>query len=343
MLSNCFSYIYKHNFKKHPDTSEIVYIINFLLLVSFLNAQTLVQKKYNIAVLHLYGNNVSEGDLGGLSNRLRTELFKTGKFNVIERSRVEEILKEQGFQQTGCTNNDCAVEIGQLIGVEKIVLGSVDKVGTIYTADIRLVDVGSGKIDNMATADCEDCNINDVLITSIQYVANKLAGVEIEETIKTKPETQTPVNNKIRAFGDKNFYICPKIGIGTISTGGVGVEFQLKDVGWNIGYNYLIEDNWFHGGIRYYFKPFQNSYYLGVGGVYSNRKAIKPDDQKTRINYAAGISLGHCWRRKAGWDLSFGLGAIVSIRTIEYYNVLKEDSIRYDYFPMLELTFGYSF
>ncbi|NIV04449.1 hypothetical protein GWN26_14740 [Candidatus Saccharibacteria bacterium] len=32
------------------------------------------------------------------------ELFNTGKFRVLERAKMKEILKEQGFQQTGCVS-----------------------------------------------------------------------------------------------------------------------------------------------------------------------------------------------------------------------------------------------
>ena len=38
---------------------------------------------------------------------------------------MEQILVEQGFQQSGCTTNECMVEVGKLIGVEKIVSGSI--------------------------------------------------------------------------------------------------------------------------------------------------------------------------------------------------------------------------
>ena len=45
------------------------------------------QEKQNIAVMELEGNGVSKTDIIGLSNRLRTELFKTRKYFVIERSQ----------------------------------------------------------------------------------------------------------------------------------------------------------------------------------------------------------------------------------------------------------------
>src|SRR4030042_5339882 len=101
-------------------------IIYQLILLLFLFEYSFSQKfKDNIAVMELNGNGISQNELVGFSNRLRVELFNTDRFNVIERSKMDEILKEQGFQQTGCFNTECAIEAGKLIGVNKIVVGSI--------------------------------------------------------------------------------------------------------------------------------------------------------------------------------------------------------------------------
>ncbi len=160
-------------------------VIILILLTFFYSFSQ--QEKMNIAVMELDGKGVSETDLSGLSDQLRTELFQTGKYDVIERSRMNEILKEQGFQQTGCTNTECAVEIGQLIGVNKIIVGSINKVGTIYTASIRMVDVGTAKIDKIASEHCKACSIDDVLLVTIHNVARILAGLEADKVVKRQP------------------------------------------------------------------------------------------------------------------------------------------------------------
>jgi curli biogenesis system outer membrane secretion channel CsgG len=54
-----------------------------------------------------------------MTDRLRNELVNSGAFTVIERSKMDEILQEQGLQQTGCTSDECAVEIGKLKAKDK--------------------------------------------------------------------------------------------------------------------------------------------------------------------------------------------------------------------------------
>ena len=48
---------------------------------------------------------------------------------------------------SGCTSAECAVEAGKLLGVNKMVTGSVGKLGELYNINIRLFDVGTGQIE----------------------------------------------------------------------------------------------------------------------------------------------------------------------------------------------------
>ena len=45
---------------------------------------------------------------------------------MMERGLMDEILTEQGFQQTGCASDECIVEMGKLVGVKQIIGGSIN-------------------------------------------------------------------------------------------------------------------------------------------------------------------------------------------------------------------------
>jgi len=68
-------------------------------------------------------------------------MYSIGGRVVLERKQMLNMLKEQCFQQTGCTSNECAIEAGQLIGVSHIIAGSIGKVGRTYLVTARLIDV----------------------------------------------------------------------------------------------------------------------------------------------------------------------------------------------------------
>ena len=100
-----------------------------------------------VGVINLTSQTVSPAELEILSDRLRVELHNTGEFTVVERERMEDILGEQGFQLSGCVDTYCDIEAGRLLGAEKMVAGSVGKLGTVYTMSLRLVDMQTGALE----------------------------------------------------------------------------------------------------------------------------------------------------------------------------------------------------
>lgn len=138
-------------------------------------------QRLNVAVLDLDPTGITEKDARFLSDRLRTELFETGSFQVVEREKMEEILEEQGFQNTGCTSVECAVEIGQLLNVNRIIAGGIGKIEDIYSISLRMIDVQTGAIVRTATEDYEG-KLSEVLTDVIPDVAERLADRPVSET-----------------------------------------------------------------------------------------------------------------------------------------------------------------
>ncbi len=61
--------------------------------------------------------------------------------------KVEDILSEQGLQQTGaCANDQCVAEVGHLLGVELMLAGYIGYIGSTYSVDVRIIDVKTRKI-----------------------------------------------------------------------------------------------------------------------------------------------------------------------------------------------------
>ena len=155
--------------------------VNVLIFVLILSTIQLYGQRLNIAVLDLDPTGVSKEESRFLSDRLRTELFETDGFQVVEREKMEEILKEQGFQNTGCTSVECAVEIGQLLNVNRIVAGGIGRIEEIYSISLRMIDVQTGAIVRTATEDYEG-KLSEVLTDVIPELAERLADQAISET-----------------------------------------------------------------------------------------------------------------------------------------------------------------
>ncbi|MBC8403191.1 MAG: PEGA domain-containing protein [Candidatus Marinimicrobia bacterium] len=83
---------------------------------------------------------------------------------------MQEILEEQGFQQSGCVTDECVVEVGQMLGAQQMVGGSIGRLGNVFTITARVIDVESGEIINVTTYDHEG-DIGSLLKTGMRQVA----------------------------------------------------------------------------------------------------------------------------------------------------------------------------
>lgn len=72
-----------------------------------------------------------------VADMLTTELMATGKFDVVERSRIKKMLEEQHFGLTGAVDAETAQKVGKLIGAQGIMIGSVGEYGRKISTDLR--------------------------------------------------------------------------------------------------------------------------------------------------------------------------------------------------------------
>jgi hypothetical protein len=101
--------------------------------------------KVTIAVADLAEEGVSRNDAVVIADVLRGELVRTGAFTVVEKKNMDKVLSEQAFQQTGCTDQACAVKLGKLLNAQRMVVGSCGKLLDKYFVNIRVVNVETGE------------------------------------------------------------------------------------------------------------------------------------------------------------------------------------------------------
>ena len=138
-----------------------------------------------IAVIDFEGIGVSLEEARVLTQRLTTEIISLDVYQIFERSKINRILEEQKFQYSGCVDVACAVDIGKLVGVQHMIIGTVSKIGQTYSVDSRLIDVASG--ESLISAKYSTQNsIDDLLTDGMRSVSYKLCNMEIP---KPKPPT----------------------------------------------------------------------------------------------------------------------------------------------------------
>src|SRR5437899_2828735 len=87
---------------------------------------------FDYATVHEYVSDLFGGDVDigkGIADMLVTNLVRNGTFTVIERSKLDQVLREQNFQQSGRADPSSAVQLAKLLGVDAIIIGSITQFG----------------------------------------------------------------------------------------------------------------------------------------------------------------------------------------------------------------------
>lgn len=93
---------------------------------------------------------------------LRTRMVANSKITLLDRTKMLQIIREQNIQNSNRFDNGTAAQIGKILGAQKMIFGSVSKLGTSMIIHTEMVDVVSGKTDGSCEVICRDCSKEDL-------------------------------------------------------------------------------------------------------------------------------------------------------------------------------------
>ncbi len=197
-----------------------------LVLIMVLLAACAYAKKPRLAIIDFQykaGSDSGSWPVGqGIADMLATALFKSGKFDVMERTKLESVLDEQKLQMSGITTPESAVKAGKILGLQYIVIGSVNQFGqkadqtkafgvivnnitARVATDVRIINVETGRVEGAETGAGEETSTgvsveNENLPTDLAF-----GSTGFDETIigkATKKCVDDLVNQFTKTFGN---------------------------------------------------------------------------------------------------------------------------------------------
>jgi len=103
--------------------------------------------RVRIAVIEFLDLKQQENELGALvAEGLVSQLSQGERFELVERSLINRVFQEQAFSAQDAVDAETAQELGQLLGVEAILSGTIADLGDRLTVHARLIDTGTGKV-----------------------------------------------------------------------------------------------------------------------------------------------------------------------------------------------------
>jgi LPXTG-motif cell wall-anchored protein len=168
--------------KKIIALTVAVLLFNLELGAVFFNSTHLAAQERSknskpvVAVLDLQvSGGILKSEATALSDRLRSEMQELKKFDLIERSQMDALLREQDFSASELSESNAA-KAGKLLSAEQVAIGTIGKVGRTYTVDVRLIEVETGKVINSSKQDY--IGPTEGLVQVMRNIARIFAGLQ---------------------------------------------------------------------------------------------------------------------------------------------------------------------
>lgn len=177
-----------------------IFILTFLGITFSSIAQE--SKKIRIAIFDFKaGESITKKEANMITDMVRTEMIQKKKFTVIDRENIKTVLAEQGLIQKGCTDTSCEVKLGKMLAANKIMTGSISKLGNSYIITSHVTDVEKGTND---FADKEKTKTIDDMDSAIKELTDKIsdamAGSATDEPQKTTIKKNNEPTSKPNQF-----------------------------------------------------------------------------------------------------------------------------------------------
>jgi len=194
------------------------HLMLFLLIVSAISGTTAQVLK--VAILD-FENTSGIAKYDGLGKAMSSMLISDIATNVsarrlqlVERSQIQKILKEQNFQASSAVDKNSAVKAGKILGVKYLLLGDIYVLNDALVINARFVDAETGDIKFSKKQEGKlpawlslKTNIAKELATSISMPFSEPAIKDIETPIATI----TTFGNAITAKDTGNIQMAEKL------------------------------------------------------------------------------------------------------------------------------------
>jgi TolB-like protein len=88
----------------------------------------------------------------GLADLLTTDLARSGQLEVVDRIRLDAVLREINLVEAGRVDTTTAPRVGRLVQARRLVLGALTKTSSGLTIDAQVADVASGEVRQAVSA-----------------------------------------------------------------------------------------------------------------------------------------------------------------------------------------------
>ncbi len=171
-----------------------------------LNARTKSVNAKRLAIIY-FDNSGGEPSMNklkkGLADMLITDLSNVNMLDIVERDKLESILKEQKLNNSKDFDPNTASKVGKLLGAQVILTGAYFEMMGSLRLDARFIDVETGKI---LKSDGVDGQTSSFFKIQKQLAWKIINNMDVKLSDEEKKELESKEKSKALSFEDLNQY-----------------------------------------------------------------------------------------------------------------------------------------
>ena len=201
--------------------------LSLLFIVSAVTAQE-TKGKPTIVVIPFDAKNIEQNDANVLFEVFTNEIAGTGKFKVVDRTKVDFIKKQHEFQKSDWSNDEKVAKLGNALNANIVVTGQLMPFKDKIVVSFRMLDVNTMEIVTSATARVSDTSeFFDKIPEIVKKLTGEIKSISTTSNITTsKTESSSVSTNASTTYG--NAY-----NIGDDGPGG-GIIFYHSEEGFDV-------------------------------------------------------------------------------------------------------------
>ena len=208
---------------------KLTLILAVLLCVaSILTAQE-TKGKPTIVVIPFDAKNIEQNDANVLFEVFTNEIAGTGKFKVVDRTKVDFIKKQHEFQNSDWSNDEKVAKLGNALNANIVVTGQLMPFKDKIVVSFRMLDVNTMEIVTSATARVSDTSeFFDKIPEIVKKLMGEIKSISTTSNITTSKTESSSVSTNVSTSKNTTTY-----NIGDDGPGG-GIIFYYSEAGFDV-------------------------------------------------------------------------------------------------------------
>lgn len=189
------------------------------------------QEEKNVIAIVDFRNTGQDNNLDYLEKTIPetiiTRMAKSGGLEIVERTRLQEALKEMELGMAGIVDEQTAVELGRAVGASAILVGSFVSIGELIRINARLIDVKTSRI---IKAESVQGKVGEEIFDLMDQMADSMETQLVGESTQAIQYQQIPLTKEEKEVSKgkpfyKAWWFWGIVGVGVAA----GVVFALAE------------------------------------------------------------------------------------------------------------------